>query len=153
VLVRAFDFDGVLAEKPEASVKKWGVMNGVERQARQDYLAHHYGHCQPLLNPDGDDAFYVITARKNEPRFTSPSWSWLQKHFAARVAGVYFLDQSRTLDNVARFKADALVKCKAKVFVEDNRQILKRLARLAPTVRLLFWDATMLGKPPTPFYP
>lgn len=138
-MIVAYDFDGVLSEKPPASQKKWGKMNGAERQARKDFLLKFY-MTAPALHSPTERSFYVITARKNSPDIVTVSTSWLKYRFGDRVLGVYFLSKSRSVKNVVAFKAQILKQIMAQKFVEDNLKVLKGLKEQTSGVELIFYS-------------
>ena len=127
----AYDLDGVLAESPLPNDKKWGLMNGAERKERKEYLREHYLSAKPIYNPP-EKSFYVITARKTDTKAITAIW--LDKHFPKRVAGLFMLDVSRTIENVVNFKTQVLLNIKAEVFVEDNKKVLVGIKKRLPLI-------------------
>ena len=62
-MIVSYDIDGVLAQQPPPNEKKWGLMNGVERNARKEFLNNWYASANKLLNPK-EETFYAISASK-----------------------------------------------------------------------------------------
>ena len=59
-MIVSYDVDGVLAEKPPLSSKKWGKMNGQERNERKQFLNDWYRNAAPLIQPK-EEKFYAIS--------------------------------------------------------------------------------------------
>ena len=135
-----FDIDGVLAEKPPASDKAWGKMNGAERNARKEFLLQWYENAGTLYQPT--EPFVAISARKNEPAVTGITEDWLRKHYPM-VRDVVLLPISRSIENVVRFKSAAIELYDITEFTEDNKKILKGLAAHNLDCKLWFWEKGM----------
>jgi hypothetical protein len=140
-MIIAYDLDGVLCVKPEASPKKWGMMKKAERDERKRSLLEHYSKADRLLNPDC--RFHVITARKNDELTRSATEMWLKHHFGDRIISVSMLNESRTVENVVKHKSDAIRMLGVEEFTEDNKAVLKGIRKLNPTIRLYFWEQGM----------
>ena len=135
-----YDIDGVLAEQPPASTKKWGRMNGEERKERQNYLLRWYLTAEPLYNPPHNAT--AISARKHTPEIQEITNAWLATH-RPQITHFYLLTGTRTLDNVATYKANIIKQQNITHYVEDNKQILKRLAKLLDNTTLYHWEKGM----------
>lgn len=148
-MIVSYDVDGVLAEKPPASDKKWGKMNGRERNERKQFLNDWYRNAIPLIQPK-EEKFYAISARKAEPNIYNITMSWLEKHYPGRVIDLYLLNGSRTVENVAEFKASTVVSLNIARHYEDNKKVLRAMSkRIPPSVELRFWEKGM--EDPIPF--
>lgn len=140
--VVAFDFDGVLAVKPELTGPAWSRLKGHERAARQQRLLEHYLTAEPLLRPEG--RFHVITARKSTTDVVDISLAWLHRHYPDQILGVHFLSAARTLENVINFKAKTLHELGVEHFTEDNKSVLRGLASYGVPAKLWFWKSGMI---------
>lgn len=140
-MIIAYDMDGVLCVKPSASPKKWGFMNKSERDERKRSLMNQYATAERLLNPDC--RFHVITARKDEELVRLSTETWLNNHFGRKIISVNMLAASRTVENVIKFKSDAIRILGVEEFTEDNKSVLRGIRKLNPTVRLYFWEQGM----------
>lgn len=139
-MIVAYDLDGVLAESPRES-KPWKSMSGRERQERKMYLLRHYHKASVLYNPP-EKKFYVITARKNDSKAIS-SW-WLKRNFNHRILGVFFLNTSRTIQNVIAFKSGVLKQIKADIFIEDNKEVVKGIRKQCPGIEIKIFPEEVL---------
>jgi hypothetical protein len=139
-----FDIDGVLAEKPPASDKAWGKMNGTERKARKQFLLQWYRDAKPLY-PTIDEPFVAISARKDEVEIRAITVGWLNHHYP-QVQELVLLPMSRSIENVVRFKSAALVNYQITDFTEDNKKVLKGIAAHGLDCRLWFWEKGMLER-------
>jgi hypothetical protein len=124
----AWDLDGCLAKSPPPSEKKWGHMKGDERKQRKERLLDHYKQA-PILHKPSEN-FYVITARKKEPLVEGVTHVWLKSHFGDQVLDVFFLEKSRSLQNVSIFKTSVLEQLGITHFYEDNLKVLKLMKRI-----------------------
>lgn len=140
-----YDIDGVLAAQPPAPTKKWGQMNGDERKARQQQLIEWYLTAQPLYDPPNPGI--AISARKHTELIAEITTAWLAAH-RPQITDFYLLQGTRTLDNVATYKANIINTRHITHYVEDNKQILRRLSRLT-TANLYHWELGMTD--PTPY--
>lgn len=142
-MIVSYDVDGVLAEQPPPSAKKWGQMKGEERQARQEFLKNWYHNAKPLLNPK-EQHFYAISARKREQIIYNITKHWIKKHHGDRLLGLYLLKESRSIENVVAFKTHIVQQLKIQRHYEDNRKILKGMRKLlSPDIELYFWEKGM----------
>jgi hypothetical protein len=147
-MIVSYDVDGVLAEKPPLSDKKWGKMNGQERNARKDFLNDWYRNAAPLIQPK-EEKFYAISARKAEPNIYNITMKWLDEHYPERVLGLYLLMGSRTVENAASFKAETVLSLNIERHYEDNKKVLRAMAKRIPaSVELRFWEKGMLDPIP-----
>lgn len=137
---KAFDLDGVLAEKPPMSEKKWGKMNGDERKQRKAFLNAFYFNAKPLL--PYEPGTVVITARKNDPAVQSATLSWFKKHYNTYPT-IYFLDESRSVKNVIAFKSGVLRAHNITHYYEDNKKVLKGLKKEYPECLYFFVDTDL----------
>lgn len=135
----AFDLDGVLAAKPPERGKKWGKMNGDERQKWRDFLLRWYSQASVLIRPKKEN-FIVITARKNNPEVIEATNAWFKESFGF-IPTIFFLDGARTTENVIKFKAKILEENGINLYFEDNLAILKGLKKLLPTLQYFFVDS------------
>ncbi len=124
---KAFDLDGVLAEKPPLPNKTWGNMNGLERTMRKAFLLDFYYNAKPLIPWDKESI--VITSRKSEA--ANATMSWFLKHYQ-KMPHIYFLDKSRNIANVVAFKLNAIKMNHITDFYEDNKKVLKGLKEKHP---------------------
>lgn len=135
----AYDLDGVLAEKPPASEKKWGKMRGEERVARKRYLVDHYRHAKRILCPMGGGSI-VISARKEEPEVRQATLAWFLENYGTTYK-LYLLSNSRSVENVIAFKTDVLKRNpQVKYYYEDNKKILTGLKKNLPHIKFFFVD-------------
>jgi hypothetical protein len=145
----SYDIDGVLAEQPPPNEKKWGMMNGSERKARQEFLIDWYANATQLLNPN-ETEFYAISARKREPRVWDATKTWLNKYYGNRVLGFYLLSDSRTVQNAVNFKTQTVLELGVQRHYEDNKKVLRGMRKLLPQeIELYFWERGMAE--PIPF--
>lgn len=128
-LLAGYDLDGVLAASPPPASKKWGQMNGPERQARRAALVGHYAAAAPMYMPS-EGRFDVITARKDEPAVRKATEQWLKERFGPRVRALRMLKDSRSIKNVVAFKAAAIQELEITDFTEDNPLVVRQLAAL-----------------------
>ena len=84
-MIVSYDIDGVLAEGPPPSEKKWGRMNKYERMERKRFLIDWYKYADPLYEPL-DPFFFAVSARKNEYEVYHATKQWLDKYFSQGVA-------------------------------------------------------------------
>jgi hypothetical protein len=113
-------------------------MNARERADRRMSLSRHY-MAAPLGSFDPPAGqFHVITARKEGERAVTEAW--LGRYYGGRVLSVHMLSESRTFENVTRFKADTLARLQVTEFTEDNLKICKWLAAALPWLRVFYWD-------------
>jgi hypothetical protein len=136
-----FDIDGVLAEKPPASEKAWGKMNGAQRKARKEFLLDWYRNAEPLY-PAITEPFVAISARKDEVSIRAITVGWLNQHYP-QVQALVLLPMSRSIENVVRFKSAALVNYQITDFTEDNKKVLKGIAGHNLDCQLWFWEKGM----------
>lgn len=141
----AFDLDGVLAVKPPMPSKKWMHMNGAERTAQRSATLEWYRIAERLGLPDVHPVA-ILSARKDTAEVREATHDWLYGTELGDVP-VHLLNVSRTVENAAAFKARWLIHYQADAFVEDNRAVLKAMARLQPVTYLYFWDK---GSPAVP---
>ena len=148
-MIVSYDIDGVLADQPPPNSKKWGHMNGEERKARKDFLYDWYTNATALIQPK-EDKFYAISARKREPRVWNITKDWLNKYYPERVIDFRLLGDSRTVENVVRFKSQMVLELGVQRHYEDNKKVLKGMRKLLPSeVELYFWEKGMAE--PVPF--
>lgn len=147
-MIVSYDVDGVLAEKPPASEKKWGRMNGRERNERKQFLQDWYRNAVPLLQPD-EEYFYAISARKAEPIIYNITFSWLNKHYSGRILDLYLLNGSRTVENVSEFKSQTIINLNITRHYEDNKKVLRGMSKRIPDwIELYFWEKGMIDPVP-----
>jgi hypothetical protein len=148
-MIVSYDVDGVLAEKPPASKKSWGKMNGEERRERKQYLNDWYKNAASLIQPK-EDKFYAISARKAEPHIYKISMDWLNANYNSRVIELHLLRESRSIKNVAAFKSEVIINLNIERHYEDNKKVLKEMEKLLPPwIELYFWEKGMID--PIPF--
>lgn len=148
-MIVSYDIDGVLAEQPPPNSKKWGHMDGAERRARKEFLYDWYANATPLIQPK-EDKFYAISARKREPRVWNITKDWLNKYYSERVIDFRLLGESRTVENVVRFKSQTVLELGVQRHYEDNKKVLKGMRKLLPSeIELYFWEKGMAE--PVPF--
>jgi len=148
-MIVSYDIDGVLAAQPPPSEMKWGKMNGVQRKARKDFLYDWYENAEKLIEPV-ETQFYAISARKREPRIHTITKDWLNKYYGGRVISFHLLDNTRTVENVVRFKSERVLELGIQRHYEDNKKVLRGMRKLLPqTVELYFWERGM--QEPVPF--
>ena len=142
-MIVSYDIDGVLAEKPPASEVKWGKMKKEERDARRHFLCYWYKNASPLLIPK-EDKFYAISARKNDMETAGATKMWLNKYYNTRVLGLCLLSESRTIENVVKFKSKMVSSLNIKRHYEDNKKVLKGMRAILPaSIELFFWEKQM----------
>lgn len=128
----AIDFDGTLCTKMPKPPMKWGRMNGGQRNAWKQSLLKEYSQARVLLTPRDlgfRGGWTVISARKEDPSVRAISEAWLQTNFRNQWGGLVLLDAPRSIKAVVEFKAEALLRCGASVFLEDNLTVVKGLWR------------------------
>jgi hypothetical protein len=141
-----YDIDGVLADKPPKADKSWGKSNGAERKARQQQLLNWYYNAQPLLTPE--QPFVAISARKENPLVRTITEDWIMRQpYGHLCRAIALLPVGRTIENTARFKTEIINYYQLTTYIEDNKEILKRLN--CPDTQLFYWDKTM--DEPVPF--
>ena len=126
----AIDFDGTLCTKMPKPPMKWGRMNGEQRKGWKQLLLKEYHGARILLNPRElgfRGGWTVISARKEEPSVRAVSEAWLQSNFRNQWGGLILLDAPRSIKAVVAFKAQALLRCGASFFIEDNLAVVKGL--------------------------
>lgn len=135
-----YDIDGVLADKPPAPTKSWGKSNGAERSARKLELLEWYRNAKPLLQPQ--EPFIAISARKENPETRSITQQWIDAQpYGHLCIAIALLPISRSIENTANFKTAVINHYELSQFIEDNKQILKRLQ--TPNTKLYYWDKTL----------
>ena len=143
-MIVSYDIDGVLAEQPPQSPKKWGQMNGAERQQRKKYLYHWYANANRLLNPL-ENEFFAISARKSDPVVFGITNRWLDAHFPGRVKRCFLLQDSRTVENVIQFKSSVIQSYGIQRHYEDNKVVLRGMRKILPkNIELFFWEKGMI---------
>jgi hypothetical protein len=144
-MIVSYDMDGVLALNPPPNIKKWGHMNGAERRARKEFLYDWYSSAEPLYKPT-EDKFHVISARKKDQRTCEITMNWLNKYFPGRIISLSLLNVPRTVNNVVKFKNDAINSIGAVEHTEDNKKVLKGILKINKTIKLYFWEKNMANK-------
>jgi hypothetical protein len=144
-MIVSYDMDGVLALNPPPNTKKWGHMNGVERRARKEFLYDWYNSAEPLYKPT-EDKFHVISARKKDQRTWEITMNWLNKYFPGRVISLSLLNVPRTVNNVVKFKNDAINSIGAVEHTEDNKKVLRGISKINKNIKLYFWEKDMVNK-------
>jgi hypothetical protein len=143
-MIVSYDIDGVLAEGPPPSEKKWGRMNKYERIDRKRFLVNWYKEAKPLLVPV-ETNFYAVSARKFEADVYATTKEWLEHYYPNRVIGIFLLEGSRSVVNAATFKASVLLEHNVQKHYEDNKKVLKLMKELNPNVEYYFWKDGMNG--------
>lgn len=144
-MIVSYDMDGVLALNPPPNIKKWGHMNGAERKARKEFLYDWYNSAELLYKPT-EDKFHVISARKKDQRTWEITMNWLNKYFPGRIISLSLLNIPRTVNNVVKFKNDAINSVGAVEHTEDNKKVLKGILKINKNVKLYFWEKNMVNK-------
>lgn len=144
-MIVSYDMDGVLALNPPPNIKKWGHMNGDERRARKEFLYDWYSSAELLYKPT-EDKFHVISARKKDQRTWEITINWLNKYFPGRVISLSLLNVPRTVNNVVKFKNDAINSIGAIEHTEDNKKVLRGISKINKTIKLYFWEKDMTNK-------
>lgn len=144
-MIVSYDMDGVLALNPPPNIKKWGHMNGAERKARKEFLYDWYNSAEPLYKPT-EDKFHVISARKKDQRTWEITMNWLNKYFPGRILSLSLLNVPRTVNNVVKFKNDAINSVGAVEHTEDNKKVLKGILKINKNIKLYFWEKNMVNK-------
>lgn len=144
-MIVSYDMDGVLALNPPPNIKKWGHMNGAERKARKEFLYDWYNSAELLYKPT-EDKFHVISARKKEQRTWEITMNWLNKYFPGRVISLSLLNVPRTVNNVVKFKNDAINSVGAVEHTEDNKKVLRGISKINKNIKLYFWEKNMVNK-------
>jgi hypothetical protein len=138
----SYDIDGVLAEGPPPSEKKWGRMNKQERDERKNKLVYYYRNAKKLLEPK-EPFFIAVSARKFEPEVYKATKLWLDENFGKRVVDIFLLDKSRSVANAAAFKVSILKSHGVQIHYEDNKKVLKLMKLMLPDVQYYFWKEGM----------
>jgi hypothetical protein len=141
-MIVSYDIDGVLAQQPPPNNTKWGLMNGIQRKERLEFLNYWYANANKLIEPK-EQKFYAISARKNNPLTLGITKSWLNKNYPNQVIEVYLLNKSRSVNNVIEFKSAVIKHFKIQRHYEDNKKILKGIRKELPNVELYFWEKGM----------
>lgn len=144
-MIVSYDMDGVLALNPPPNIKKWGHMNGAERKARKEFLYDWYNSAELLYKPT-EDKFHVISARKKDQRTWEITMNWLNKYFPERVISLSLLNVPRTVNNVVKFKNDAINSVGAVEHTEDNKKVLRGISKINKNIKLYFWEKNMVNK-------
>jgi hypothetical protein len=144
-MIVSYDMDGVLALNPPPNIKKWGHMNGAERRARKEFLYDWYSSAELLYKPT-EDKFHVISARKKDQRTWEITMNWLNTYFPGRVISLSLLNVPRTVNNVVKFKNDAINSIGAIEHTEDNKKVLRGISKINKTIKLYFWEKDMTNK-------
>ena len=144
-MIVSYDMDGVLALNPPPNIKKWGHMNGAERKARKEFLYDWYNSADLLYKPI-EDKFHVISARKKDQRTWEITMNWLNKYFPGRVISLSLLNVPRTVNNVVKFKNDAINSVGAIEHTEDNKKVLRGILKINKNIKLYFWEKDMVNK-------
>lgn len=144
-MIVSYDMDGVLALNPPPNIKKWGHMNGAERKARKEFLYDWYNSAELLYKPT-EDKFHVISARKKDQRTWEITMNWLNKYFPGRVISLSLLNVPRTVNNVVKFKNDAINSIGAVEHTEDNKKVLRGISKINKNIKLYFWEKNMVNK-------
>jgi len=144
-MIVSYDMDGVLALNPPPNIKKWGHMNGAERKARKEFLYDWYNSAELLYKPT-EDKFHVISARKKDQRTWEITMNWLNKYFPGRVISLSLLNVPRTVNNVVKFKNDAINSVGAVEHTEDNKKVLRGISKINKNIKLYFWEKNMVNK-------
>jgi len=144
-MIVSYDMDGVLALNPPPNIKKWGHMNGTERKARKEFLYDWYNSAELLYKPT-EDKFHVISARKKDQRTWEITMNWLNKYFPGRVISLSLLNVPRTVNNVVKFKNDAINSIGAVEHTEDNKKVLRGISKINKNIKLYFWEKDMVNK-------
>lgn len=142
-MIVSYDIDGVLAEGPPPSEKKWGKMNGAERHERKRFLVEWYRNAAPLLTPT-EPYFFAVSARKFEPDVYAATKNWLDQRYSGRVVEIFLMEGSRSVVNAAKFKADILARNGVQIHYEDNKKVLRLMKILNPDVEYYFWEKGMI---------
>ena len=141
-MIVSYDIDGVLAEGPPPSEKKWGRMNGYERNQRKEFLVEWYRNASPLLVPS-EEKFYAVSARKNDSYVYTATQMWLDKHYPNRVIELFLMRDARTVVNAANFKSSVLASKNVQIHYEDNKKVLKLMKQNNPDIKYFFWEKGM----------
>ena len=141
-MIVSYDIDGVLAEGPPPSEKKWGRMNRYERNQRKEFLVQWYRNAAPLLVPT-EPKFYAVSARKLDPYVYTATEMWLDKHYPGRVIELFLMKEGRTVINAAKFKSEVLADCNVEIHYEDNKKVLKLMKETNPNIQYYFWKQGM----------
>ena len=144
-MIVSYDMDGVLALNPPPNIKKWGHRNGAERKARKEFLDDWYNSAELLYKPT-EDKFHVISARKKDQRTWEITMNWLNKYFPGRVISLSLLNVPRTVNNVVKFKNDAINSVGAVEHTEDNKKVLRGISKINKNIKLYFWEKNMVNK-------
>ena len=144
-MIVSYDMDGVLALNPPPNIKKWGHMNGAERKARKEFLYDWYNSAELLYKPT-EDKFHVISARKKDQRTWEITMNWLNKYLPGRVISLSLLNVPRTVNNVVKFKNDAINSVGAVEHTEDNKKVLRGISKINKNIKLYFWEKNMVNK-------
>lgn len=144
-MIVSYDMDGVLALNPPPNIKKWGHMNGIERKVRKEFLWDWYNSAELLYKPT-ENKFHVISARKKDQRTWEITMNWLNKYFPGRVISLSLLNVPRTVNNVVKFKNDAINSIGAVEHTEDNKKVLKGILKVNKNIKLYFWEKNMISK-------
>lgn len=136
-----YDIDGVLTTKVLPSEKKWGRMNGPERQAHKAGLITQYRAASPLLVPT--EPFIAISARKDTDDVRAITTEWLYERYPDLVKAIHLLPISRSIENVVNFKNAIITDYGLTTFTEDNKKVLKGLHLAGCPAQLFFWEEGM----------
>ncbi len=136
----AYDFDGVICQAPQEAEKSMYKMSGQERKDRNAYLKHHYGHAIPLLKPTEEEVI-IITARKGHKPVRQLTGFWCNKHLHGKHVTVHFLQENRTIPNVAKHKNKVIAEFGITDFIEDNWKVLTEMKKQGTAAqRLHFFE-------------
>lgn len=142
-MIVSYDIDGVLAAQPPANEIKWGRMNGEQRRARKDFLYDWYTEAERLIEPE-EPTFHAISARKAENKIQQITKQWLETNYPGRVISFHLLTDTRTVENVVRYKTAKVLELGVQRHYEDNKKVLRGMRKLLPPeVELYFWEKGM----------
>lgn len=148
-MIVSYDIDGVLAAQPPANEIKWGKMNGEQRKARKEFLYDWYANAERLIEPV-EQTFHAISARKAESVVYNITEQWLNKNYPGRIISFHLLTDSRTVENVVRYKSNKVLELGVQRHYEDNKKVLAGMRkRLPDEIELYFWERGM--ELPIPF--
>lgn len=130
-----YDFDGVLAVQPPDVWPAWKNMKGEQRAQKKAWLVTWYKDAPQLFWPQ-EKSFIVVTARKFVPEVEEASRAWLLAKFPDKNIHLCMLKESRSIENVVKFKSGIIEEFGLTDYTEDNRVVVNALRQVCHKTRI-----------------
>jgi hypothetical protein len=122
-----YDLDGVICRNSPKRKKPFFKQTGAERKEYQEERLIHFKNVEVKLKPM--EEFIIITARKLKEKVVT--LEWLKKN-NLNPKEVYFLEGTKTRENIIKYKAGVINKNKLEKYYDDDEKICKKLVKLCP---------------------